>query len=79
MFADVVKVHGNELPIVLHECGPLPDPDNSFKDDAAWSWWMIWHTRWLTEHDPAELKRIYNHEAVLTLDKLPKIMSYDRR
>jgi len=76
MFDDVIKVHGKELPIVLHECGPLPDPETCFDEGAAWSWWMVWHTSWVTDHDPAEMKRIYNHEKVITLEKMPDIMSY---
>ena len=79
MFNDVAAVHGNEIPITLHECGPLPDPDTCFDDGAAWSWWMIWHTRWLTDHDPEELKRIYNHELVITLENMPNIMSYAKK
>ena len=78
MFDDLIKVHGKELPIVMHECGPIPDPETSIKDGSVWSWWMVWHTSWVTQHDPAELKRIYNHESVLTLDKLPDIMSYSK-
>jgi len=78
MFNDVVALHGKEVPAVLHECGPLPDPEICFKDGSAWSWWMVWHTRWVTDLDPVEMKRIYNHESVITLDKMPDIMSYSK-
>ena len=76
MFDDVVKIHGTDIPIVLHECGPLPDPETSFKDGAAWLWWMVWHTKWVTDQDPEKMKRFYNHKKVVTLDKMPNIMSY---
>jgi endoglucanase len=74
MFADLKEIHGNDIPFTLHECGPLPDPD--FKDGVTWSWWMIWHTRWLTDHDEDELRKLYNHQNVITLCNIPDIMSF---
>lgn len=78
MFNDVVALHGKELPVAFHECGIVPDPDKCFSEGATWSWWMTWHTKWLTDQNPEELKRIYNHELVITLDELPDIMSYNK-
>ena len=56
MFSDVQKVHGKDLPVVMHECSPIPDPDHCFTDGAAYSWWMLWHTNHVTQIDPLELK-----------------------
>jgi hypothetical protein len=76
LFARVKKIHTNDIPIVYHECGTLPDPDECFKQGVTWSWWMLWHTSYVNNHDKAALKRIYNNDLVLTRDRLPDIMTY---
>ena len=75
MFNDVAMVHGKDLPIVFHECGLLPDPDKDFEVGATWSWWMLWHTSHVMQQNQEDMKRIYNHELVITLDEMPNIMS----
>lgn len=62
-------------PVCYHECGVPPDPDLCIEDSAIWSWWMQWHTGHLTNTDPDYLRRVYNHDLVITLDELPDIMS----
>ena len=79
MFNDVITVHGRDLPIVFHECGTLPDPDKCFKDGVTWLWWMLWHTGHVASQKPEDMKRIYNHELVITLDEMPDIMSYSEK
>jgi hypothetical protein len=77
MFNKVKAIHGDQkIPLVYHECGTLPDPDECFKQGVTWSWWMLWHTNYVTNHNKEDLKRIYNSDLVLTRDKLPNIMSY---
>jgi hypothetical protein len=76
LFNKLKEIHGNTIPIPYHECGTLPDPDECFKNGITWSWWMLWHTSHLYNHDKEELKRIYNHALVLTRDELPAIMDY---
>jgi hypothetical protein len=61
-------------PIPLHECGRIPDPDESFAGGTSWSWWMVWHGGYLFDHDREALKKAYNHEQVITLDELPKFV-----
>ena len=70
LYHAIVKMHGNDLLVPLHECGTLPDPDECKRNNTVWMWWMLWHTSHLTEHDKDELKRIYNHPDVLTLDEM---------
>ena len=70
LFRAVVKIHGEDLLIPLHECGTLPDPDECRRNGTKWIWWMLWHTSHLTGHDKKELSRIYNHPDVLTLDEM---------
>jgi beta-mannanase len=73
MYNDVGKIHGFDKPIVFHECGTVPDPDEYFKD-APFIWWMLWHTSFVTMQNPEILKKIYNHELIITKDELPNIM-----
>lgn len=70
LFRAIVKMHGDDLLIPLHECGTLPDPDECKRNKTKWIWWMLWHTSHLIEHDKGELLRIYNHPDVLTLDEM---------
>lgn len=72
LFEKIQTLHGPDHPIPLHECGILPDPDADLRRGTMWSWWMLWHTDHLTTHDPVELKRIYNHDSVITRDELPR-------
>lgn len=71
IFQAATKIYGSTIPKTLHECGILPDPDKEFGQGATWSWWMLWHTTYLENHDKNELRRIYNHDRVITRDELP--------
>lgn len=73
LYQAVQETHGAaNLLIPLHECGVLPDPDQCAKDGMMWSWWMLWHTNFVRDHDKEQLKRIYNHPLILTLDELKR-------
>jgi hypothetical protein len=68
-------IPGINDPVSYHECGVPPDPDLCIEDNAMWSWWMQWHTAHLTNTDPDYLRRVYNHDLVITLDEVPDIMN----
>lgn len=70
LYHTIADMYGKDNLIPLHECGTIPDPDICLKNNTMWSWWMLWHTMHLTKMDKDELRRIYNHPAVLTLDEL---------
>lgn len=76
MYYEIQRIHGTEQPVPYHECGTIPDPDKCYDQGVTWSWWMLWHTSFLTKYDKKELIRIYSHDLVLTLDELPNIMNY---
>lgn len=76
MFDLTKLIHGSVRPIAYHECGTIPDPDLCAKEGVDWSWWMLWSSEYAYNHDKEELKRVYNHDKVLTLDELPDIMDY---
>ena len=61
-----------EKPMAFHECGNVPSFERFEQDGDLWAWFMIWHTTWLTDNDKDNLKAVYNHEHVITLDELPK-------
>lgn len=62
---------GTGKPMTFHECGNVPSVEEFVKDGCLWSWFMIWHTEHLMNNDPENLKAVYNHEKVITLDELP--------
>jgi len=59
-------------PMAFHECGMVPSVERFENDGTLWSWFMIWHTSWLTDNKTDNLKAVYNSERVITLDELPK-------
>jgi len=75
--------------VALSENGAIPDPDECIKDKAMWSWFMTWNDNkdqgitdidnfWSGEfHNTKSHKtKVYNHSAVITLDKLPDLTKY---
>lgn len=60
-----------EKPLAFHECGIVPPMEDFEEDGTIWSWFMIWHTDYITDNDPEILKSLYNSEKVITLDELP--------
>lgn len=79
MYEAVKRIHGTAAPVPYHECGTIPDPDSCKAEGVAWSWWMVWHTSHVYNYDKNELKRLYNHELVITLDELPDLKAASRR
>jgi len=84
-------VPGGNRMIALTENGRIPDPDECIKDEAMWLWFMTWNDRsrsvqgetnkenfWTGEFHNSQThkKKVYNHPAVITLDKLPDLTKY---
>lgn len=60
------------MPIPLHECDNIPDPDKLQEEGTNWTWFMTWTLSYIQEKNTREnLKAIFNHEYVVTLDELP--------
>ncbi|MFW5996134.1 MAG: glycosyl hydrolase [Halanaerobiaceae bacterium] len=77
LFNSTRKIVGHNMPVSYHECGVMPDPELSEEENVHWSWFMTWHTDWLTEENSQEhIDYVYNHDYVVTLDELPDIMDY---
>lgn len=76
MYNKVRAIAGDDrIPITYHECGIPPDPDETMKAGANWSWWMLWHTSFVTNAGEEYLNRVYHHENIITLDEIPDIMA----
>ncbi len=74
MYKAVKKIVGDRVPVSYHECGTPPDPDKCLAEGTIWSWWMEWHTDFLIKVDKEYLKRVYNHNLVITKDEIPDIL-----
>ena len=75
--------------VVLSENGCLFDPDLAARDGAMWGFFATWGgdfvlrsglLRYSEKYTEEEmLKKIYNHELVITLDELPDLKAYPIR
>jgi hypothetical protein len=74
MFNSTKTIVGEVMPIAFHECVVPPDPETSFAEGSKWVWFMEWHTNFLRKVPIQQLKYVYNHELVVTLDELPDIV-----
>lgn len=71
LYKVIKKVTKAPKPLCLHECGQNPIAEDFKK--APWSYFMTWHTEYLTDRNTDEaLKELYNSDAVITLDELYK-------
>lgn len=60
-------------PFAFHECGTNPTAEEL--STTPWSWFMTWHTNYLTEENkPEKLRELYNSDYVVTLDELPDFL-----
>ncbi|SER48906.1 mannan endo-1,4-beta-mannosidase [Gracilibacillus ureilyticus] len=72
LFQQAVGTVGKKMPVALHECGPIPNPAEMIIKGANWVWFLTWHTIHVKEQNtPDYLRDVYNHQYVITLDKLP--------
>ena len=56
-------------PLCFHECGENPTLQEL--DALPWSWFMTWHSEYLTERNtPEKINELYNSEIVITLDEV---------
>ncbi len=71
-FEKVASVTGTK-PVALSECDIIPDPDVMKEQGFIWNWFTTWHSRWVRKNEPDYLKRIYNHDLVITRDEMPDL------
>lgn len=76
-YESLIKLSSNKKVIALGENGPIPNPDLLPEYQANWSWFMTWDGEVLREQNSIEyLKKVYNHDNVITLDELPDLRTY---
>lgn len=69
-----VTIFGSTMPIALHECGPIPDPDQLQTTKTNWVFFNVW-TDPYEKNDTTgpELQKVYNSSYVVTRDKMPNL------
>lgn len=86
-FLEAVNYTEAKKMVILSENGCLFDPDLAIRDGAMWGMWGTWGgefvsqsktINWISEKYTEEymMKKVYDHEAVLTLDELPDLKNY---
>ena len=63
----------SDKPLAFHECGSLPPVSRFAQDGDLWSWFMVWHTDYITKNNKDNLREVYQSELVITLDELPAL------
>lgn len=76
LFNQVKQVVNGTKPICFHECGINPTVDQFVSQNAKWSYFMTWHTTWLTDNSDSALNALYNSDYAITLDELPQIYDF---
>jgi mannan endo-1,4-beta-mannosidase len=79
LYNSVAAIVGSKRPIALHENGPIPDPALVAAEGANWSFFMTWHTSFVTDgiaNTSTTLSQAYNHERYITRDELPNLPNY---
>lgn len=80
-FLDTLQYTSKKKIIAMTENGCLFDPDLVFRDETKWAWFTTWQDEFVVKKgtdvlseqytDADMVKKVYNHEKVITLDELP--------
>lgn len=75
-YHELAQVTEEQKIAAIAEIGTIPSVEELSKSRIPWAWFMTWCTEHVTSGKYTgkdELKRAYNHEYAITLDKLPKL------
>lgn len=82
VFAEISGWAKNGKLVTMSECATMPDPELIVRDNAYWLWFAVWNWDYIvlmgTTHlsdkytDFDMMKKVYNSEAIITRDELPK-------
>lgn len=85
-FFEVVSCSTEPKMVYLSECGCIFDPELAARDNAWWGCWCVWAGEFvkmpsfnrISEQYTEEymMKKAYDSEYVITLDKIPDLKSY---
>ncbi len=75
MYHRLTERFGDRLLRCYHENGLIPDPQELILKKLHWSWFMTWHTTHIRRQNTQQyLRYVYNHDYVITRDKLPRFI-----
>lgn len=75
-YDELVTITQEEKITAIAEIGTIPSVPELAKTKVPWAWFMTWCTEHVTSEkytDKEELKRAYQHDYAITLDKLPTL------
>jgi len=85
-FFELKDVSPEGKPVWLSENGCIFDPDLALRDGAMWGCWCVWQGEFVRNTSFLKLSeqytekymliKAYNHDSVITLDKLPDLKAY---
>lgn len=85
-FAATRKFVGSDKLIAISECGSVPDIDGAFRDNAVWSFFGLWHGKYI-ENEKGELSEeftsrealihAYNSDGSMTLDEYRRLCGWE--
>jgi mannan endo-1,4-beta-mannosidase len=85
-FFELKEVSPEGKPVWLSENGCIFDPDLALRDGAMWGCWCVWQGEFVRNTNFLKLSeqytekymliKAYNHDSVITLDKLPDLKAY---
>lgn len=75
LFQQAEKIKNkNFAPVAYSECAVIPDPEQSRKTNAMWSWWMQRPAPYLTNMGQEYLNKVYYNDLIITLNEVPDIV-----
>ncbi len=78
-FYKISDMFNNKKIVALTENGPIPDPDLLVQQQAYWSWFCVWGGEFILseqKNSTTHIRKVYNHDYVITLDELPDLLNY---
>lgn len=74
-WSEYQTIHGGKgKPFGLAETGGLPNPDNF--SNQSWLYFVTWSDFIKNNNSEAEIKRVFTHPKVVTLEDLPNLKNY---
>ena len=72
---NIIQISNKKI-LALSECGAIPNADNAIQGGDVWSWMMPWCGEYTTDatiNSPAFFKEMFEHNNVITRDKMPSL------
>lgn len=76
LFLTLADLGKHKKIVAMAENGSIPSPDMMLDAGTVYSWYATWHTNFVRDETyttDEQLRHVYNHPAVITLDELPEL------